>query len=300
MKKILTIGNATLDIIVAMDCYPVEDEKYRALGQRIQRGGNASNSSEVLANLGHQVSLLVPFADDDASQTIQHSLQYAGVDMSYCVSHRDTISPTSYIITNESSKTRTIIHSRELAELSVSEFNVVPWQDFDVLHFEGRNIAIVKQMLINVQQASSGVKVSLEIEKQRPDIESLIQYADLVVFSNSYFESMNCVDMDAFFTKMRAYSNTAIFICSRGSQGAYGQLPEVGIAHSPAFIFGELLDTVGAGDTFNAGLIASYSEDLPIEQMLKNACLLASKKVTQEGFLGLNSFDLEPLSELSV
>lgn len=83
MSKIMTIGNATLDIIIAMDGYPVEDKKHLALGQRIQRGGNASNTSEVLAQLGHDVSLVVPLADDDASNAIRHSLDRRGARGAY-------------------------------------------------------------------------------------------------------------------------------------------------------------------------------------------------------------------------
>ena len=81
------------------------------------------------------------------------------------------------------------------------------------------------------------------------------------------------------------------------SEGAYGQLPDQNVVHSPAFDFGELVDTFGAGDTINAGLLASYSDSLPLEQTLRNACLLASKKVCQLGFDNLTSFDLLPLGE---
>lgn len=295
MSRIMTIGNATLDVIIAMPEFPVEDKKHLALGQRIQRGGNASNTSEVLAQLGHDVSLVAPLADDDASLTIRHSLERCGVDLRHCVIHQNAISPTSYIITNESSKSRTIIHVRDLSEFAIEDFEALPLQEYNLLHFEGRNIPAVKSMLQRARQLVPNGLISCEIEKPREGIKSLIQYADLVIFSNSYYHYTDSENIAAFFKSMRPFSETACFVCSRGSEGAYGQMPNQDIVHSPAFDFGELVDTVGAGDTFNAGLLASYSDSLPLEQVLRNACLLASKKVCQQGFDSLNSFDLLPL-----
>jgi sugar/nucleoside kinase (ribokinase family) len=47
---------------------------------------------------------------------------------------------------------------------------------------------------------------------------------------------------------------------------------------------------VGAGDTFNAGIIASLLEDKDdVEKGLQFACTLATKKVAQQGFKNLSS-----------
>ena len=296
MAKLLMIGNATLDIIVSMDAFPIEDKKHLALGQTFRRGGNASNTSEVLTQLGHDVSLVAPLADDTASETIRHSLQQRSVDLSYCPTHQNSTSPTSYILINEKSKTRTIVHCRDLTELSYDEFNTIPLSSYDLIHFEGRNIPAVQSMMKTAGQIA-GLKISCEIEKPRDDIKSLIPYADLVIFSNSYYRHTNSATMEDFFHYMRTFSDKAVLVCSRGAKGAYGQLPNQCVQHSPAFDFGPVVDTVGAGDTFNAALLASFSISQSLQLILKNACLLASKKVCQHGFDGLNSFDLSPLGE---
>jgi ketohexokinase len=48
-----------------------------------------------------------------------------------------------------------------------------------------------------------------------------------------------------------------------------------------------LRETLGAGDTFNAGLIDGYVRGLMLGEALTLACRLAGKKCGQIGFSGL-------------
>ena len=44
------------------------------------------------------------------------------------------------------------------------------------------------------------------------------------------------------------------------------------------------MDTVGAGDVFNAGLVHALATGQPLEQALQYAVQLAGRKVQQQGF----------------
>lgn len=55
MKPILCVGMVCEDTIVKVDKFPLEDTDQRTLNQWKTRGGNASNMSTVISNLGLEV-----------------------------------------------------------------------------------------------------------------------------------------------------------------------------------------------------------------------------------------------------
>jgi sugar/nucleoside kinase (ribokinase family) len=50
------------------------------------------------------------------------------------------------------------------------------------------------------------------------------------------------------------------------------------------------VDTIGAGDTLIASVIASLSHDVALEIALQKACRVAGNKVGQVGFAGLKKY----------
>lgn len=60
------------------------------------------------------------------------------------------------------------------------------------------------------------------------------------------------------------------------------------LAHSPP----EVVDTLGAGDTFNAGIIHSLSTGKTLQDAMKYACKLAGYKCGMQGYHGLESFNI--------
>lgn len=58
-------------------------------------------------------------------------------------------------------------------------------------------------------------------------------------------------------------------------------------AYSPS----QIVDTLGAGDTFNAGLIHSLSIGRSLQEALNYSCKLAGSKCGMIGYEGLRNFE---------
>ncbi len=203
MSFILVTGNATLDIVNVVDHYPHEDEEMRALRQWTDTGGNAANMAQVLAAHLHRCDFVGVMAEDANGARIAARLAEKSVGLDHA-SRQPGISPVSYITLNQQNGSRTIVHYRDLAELSAEDFCRIPVERYDWLHFEGRNVAELAKMLAYVRETIVDQPVSLEIEKVRDGLEELIPQVDLVMFPRAYAQAQGFTDAESFLRDRQA------------------------------------------------------------------------------------------------
>jgi len=284
MTKILGVGIATLDIINTVAEYPDEDSEVRAIHQTIKRGGNATNSLVILSQLGHQCYWAGTLANETDADHIIDDLDKYRINHQYAKTYSTGKVPTSYILLNESNGSRSIVHYRDLPELSYKDFKEIPLEGFDWIHFEGRNTDQTLLMLQHVKEKVPHTLCSLEIEKHCDNIEQLYPYADALIFSKAFCQQSPYKSADIFLNKMHLTYPDKTLILAWGDQGSYAVSAETVFFHSPAVKPESVTDTLGAGDTFNAGLINALIKNKTIEDALYEANKLASIKIAVNGF----------------
>lgn len=284
MARILAVGIATLDIVCVLDAYPTEDAKLRARDRLVARGGNAANTLCVLSQLGHDCAWAGTLAKDSAAADILADLEYHGIDTSACRSYPSGSTPTSYVWRSLNSGSRTIVHHRNLPEYESSDFTRLPLSGIDWLHFEGRNVEETARMMAHAAQIRPELPRSLEVEKYRPDIETLFPAANLLVFSRDYADHEGFTSAEALIDTVKNRWPSSTLVCTWGDRGAWGCEPEGEPFHVPAFVPERIVDTLGAGDTFNAGLIDGLVGGQTLKDAITHACRLAGRKCGQEGF----------------
>lgn len=283
MASILGIGVATCDIVNVVADYPDEDAKVRALEQRISRGGNATNTLVVLSQLGHRCHWGGVLAGDEPSRMITAELEEYAVEFRDCPRHAGT-TPTSYILLSRATGSRTIVHYRDVPEFSYRDFSRIAGTPYDWVHWEGRNIDETCQMLAHVRDNHPAVTCSVEIERARPGIERLFDQAQVLIFARAYVEAAGWTAPEAFLESMHGRIPHATLVCPWGAQGAVGISRDGRRAASPAFPPPRVVETVGAGDTFNAGLIDALVNGGDLSAALEHGCRLAGAKCGRSGF----------------
>ncbi len=289
MFNVLAVGIATVDIINTVAQYPAEDDEVRAINQSMLRGGNASNTLVVLSQLGHRCSWAGTIADDTHANIIQMDLSSYHVDMRHAVRIERSVSPLSCITLSNNSGKRSIIHYRDLPELSFEDFLRIDLSAYDWLHFEGRNVEQTLLMLQAVRQSKQAIPVSIEIEKHRGDIQRLYPFANCLFYSRVFVEQSGFDDAPTFLTAMHKQYPDIELYCAWGDQGAYAIDRQANIFYTPAKSDIHVVDTNGAGDVFNAAIIDAKLKNYTLEDALTHACELAGNKCSQYGFSGLGN-----------
>jgi len=283
MANILAVGIATIDIINHVEHFPLEDAEVRALSQQQSRGGNATNTLTVLSQLGHDCFWAGILIDEADSNLIKDELNHFNINYDLCRQLSQGKMPTSYITLNQQTGSRTIVHHRDCPEFSFADFKLIDLSQFDWVHFEGRHINDTIKMVQHLKQTLPDLPCSVEIEKPRDNIEQLFPLADYLFFSQHYAEHKGYLSAEDLLNSLAKDTKAT---CTWGKQGAWA-IESNSIHHNPAYSPAQLVDTLGAGDTFNAAMIDGLINKQSLKQSLEQSCQLAGKKCGQTGFQDL-------------
>ncbi|XP_077699904.1 ketohexokinase isoform X5 [Canis aureus] len=294
-KQILCVGLVVLDIISVVDKYPEEDTDSRCLSQRWQRGGNASNSCTVLSLLGAPCAFMGSMAPGHVADFVLDDFHRYSVDLHYTVFQTTGSVPISTVIINEASGSRTILHAyRNLPDVSATDFDKVDLTRFKWIHIEGRNASEQVKMLQRIERHNATqppgqkIQVSVEVEKPREELFQLFGYGDVVFVSKDVARHLGYRSaVEALRGLYGRVRKGATLICAWAEEGADALGPDGRLLHSDAFPPPRVVDTLGAGDTFNASVIFSLSQGKTMQEALRFGCQVAGKKCGLQGFEGI-------------
>ncbi|KAH7405711.1 Ribokinase-like protein [Phaeosphaeria sp. MPI-PUGE-AT-0046c] len=267
----------------------------------------------------HLIAVLPELQSQD-TQYIRASIQNVDVAGLFRSGHQHAAS--SMIIQSRRDGTRTIVsHGGGLQEMSceewVSKFRAtVPNAPADAdgagrkvwVHFEGRVPEVTNECVRELRHMEGYEDAVISVECEKPDrkgLDDAAAMADVVFYSKLWAEEIyGDSDPTMFLEKqihrLKFSRRNAILICTWGASGAAAvRLDDTPDAmewarcsdtwHPPDNPGAKVVDTVGAGDTFIAGMLYSLTNrpKAALAQNLQYAVELASRKVYQDGFSGL-------------
>ncbi|XP_073525608.1 ketohexokinase-like [Phyllobates terribilis] len=205
--------------------------------------------------------------------------------------------PCACCLVNINNGSRTVtLYDTNLPDVTAEDFQKVDLEQYKWIHWEGRNADEQIKMIHRVtaynqsHPADQRITVSVEIEKEREELYQLFQYGDVVFVSKDVARHFGFTSSSeavvGFYPRVK---NGAFLVCAWAEQGADALGPDGRVLHSPSFPPETIVDTLGAGDTFNASVIYALSRGQSMQEAITFGCRIAGKKCGIQGYDGIVS-----------
>jgi len=290
-KTVLCVGMCVLDIVHVCSTFPVEDSDKRSKHGRWQRGGNASNNCTVLRQLGVQCEFLGSLTNLKMFEFVLADITSRKINYKHCPYH-NAEAPLSSIILNESTGSRTIVHSNpNMPSLTYDDFKKVNLNDYGWINFEARNPEETSKMMEMVVahnkelDVPERIMISLDIEKIQLDNLKLVNFADVVILGKDLAVHLGYENKTMAVYNFRKLTRSGnIIICPWGTDGVAALDANDTLFTADAYPADVVVDSLGAGDTFAAAIIFALYQNYSLNFAIQFASRLAGVKVTFFGY----------------
>ncbi|MBQ3369067.1 adenosine kinase [bacterium] len=306
MKKILGMGNALLDILVALPGDSVLTELGLAKGsmqlvdlafsERVLKtvenldfslvsGGSASNTIHGLAKLGVETSFIGKVSNDEFGSIFEKDMETSSIRP---ILFRDEPQTGRAIalITPDSERTfATYLGSA--VKLAADELTLDLFKGYDLFHVEGYLVQdhdLIERSLVLAKEA--GLTTSLDLASFNVVVENLgflqsivSRYVD-IVFANEE-EARSFTGLPAEESALKIAEMCKIAVVKTGPKGSLVACGKDLLTIPP--VDAKRVDTTGAGDLYASGFLYGYVNGLPLEKSAMAGTILAACVIEKIG-----------------
>ncbi|MEX2231357.1 MAG: carbohydrate kinase family protein [Cyclobacteriaceae bacterium] len=292
---VLVAGELNVDIILnRINKFPALGKEVLADQMTITLGSSSAIFASNLSVLGTKVAFAGTLARDHFGELILASLQSKGVDTSHIVFTNERSTGATIALNFEEDRAM-LTYPGAIALFSIEDISEMLLAESRHLHVS--SIFLSTGLKKNVHKLfrkarALGLTTSLDPqwdphERWDIDFKSLLPDVDVFIPNENELRAMTGIyDIHKAVDTLKDYAN--ILIVKSGRDGALLWKGKEFI-HQPAFLNNEVVDSIGAGDSFGAGFIHQFIQGKTLKQCLEFGALTGAINTTRAG--GTSAFE---------
>lgn len=289
---VIVVGELNVDIILnEIESLPVIGKEIMANSMSVTLGSSSAIFASNLSSLGPAVAFIGKIGKDNFADVVLSSLEEKKVGTSRII-RSESLATGATIVLNYGQDRANVTYPGAMNDLRFEDIDPEFLSKARHMHFAncfmqpGIRKDIVKLFRVAKEL---GLTTSLDTqwdpeEKWELPLEELLPFVDVFLPNMAEFKFLSgCDTVEEGINKLKHFSN--IIVIKNGSEGALGWDGEKMLTQ-PAFINKHVIDCVGAGDSFDAGFIKCFMQNLPITKCLEAGALTGAINTTRAGGTG--------------
>jgi sugar/nucleoside kinase (ribokinase family) len=286
---VIVIGELNVDIILnEIESLPVIGKEIMADSMSVTLGSSSAIFASNLSALGPDVAFIGKVGEDNFADVVLNSLQSKGVDTSHIIKS-DSLSTGATIVLNYGQDRANITYPGAMNDLRLEDI------DFDFLasakHMHFANCFMqpgIRNELSTLFRRSKELGLTTSFDPQwDPEekwdlpLEELLPYVDIFLPNIKEFNFLTRTGtVEEGIQKVGHFAH--ILVIKNGSEGALAWDGK-DLVIQPAFRNDNVVDCIGAGDSFNAGFIMEFLKRKPLKRCLETGALTGAINTTMSG-----------------
>lgn len=290
MQRVFVLGDTNLDIICNIDDVPDKGQEFNINSINFSVGGNGANFAVALGKLGVKVHLFSVIGNDFATNFLVGEIWSSGTKPDLFKS--DNTNGYSVVLVHKDGERRILSNKGATEELKLDMFKKDILKEIfedDILFIPGffhhKNMhKDLESFLIMIKERGVKVMIDLCYDKSGLWMKTLkryIPYIDVLFLNEMELQGLtNIKNTERGIKKLFAEGLEKIVLKMGVNGSAYFSLNKT---FREKAIKVKCIDSLAAGDVFNAGWVYGFIQGMDEKKRLKIGNLVAGKKVQGHG-----------------
>lgn len=287
---VITVGELNVDLILnKIQGFPEVGKEILAKNMTLTLGSSSAIFASNLSSLGTKVSFIGKVGDDMFGEVVTTELSAKGVDSSLLLTDTELNTGVTVVLNYQEDRANVTypgaMESLTLDDITEDKLKLGRHMHFASLFLQDGISPDVIGLFKRAKEA--GLTTSLDTqwdpsEQWSFDYENLLPYVD--VFMPNKVEFLRLTKSDNFnqaVEKIKGFANSTIV--KNGSKGSILIKKNGEVSELPSYLNTQVVDAIGAGDSFNAGFISQFIKGCSLEECQDFGNLTGAINTTEAG-----------------